>query len=515
MILQVAATYQSDADEVLVEFRSTEDDATTTTVADKLVAYLYSSTKNLIGEKSRHLISTIELDSNYLTSEQNYVFKFRHPRVRADLILDVEAEYGSATYEKSVIVGDGGTTQSTMDLPNNITYTQDPFDLSLTQDGHDKPNDNIVILAPEIQEYVSVYDFTLPSPAENFTPLIYTGGGNRLFMSNQTNSFFLQQVESAPWVNSAYAFMEAETVNLLPNSFFNNSVSGTPNGYEIDGAGAMITQSVDTDYKTATGAKLWSVRLRQNNSLMAFNEATIALIDPVSVSDQDNYTFSVYLKIVGMTQRTIVSKLKLCITWFDGSSELGESISELAPADFKSLSLASITDISPIGATSAKVSVKFGSIDFGDDILCTVFAPQLERGIFSTSRTQGTRLQDEVVVPEYNAANQKIRFELIPGFSSDQDLLIADGPIRVSFTSGSMVEVEVGSHGTLQAPISFSAGDLVDLTIEHAAGSLVKIYVSGNLVGQQILPAFPATSDPLSIGGSGFELLRLSVFSRK
>jgi len=515
MILNVTATYQPDADEVLVDFRSTQDDGITTSVADRVVVTLYSQTKDSVGTKSQHSLSEIKTTSDYLQAEQNYVLKFRHPKVRADLLVRIQAQYGANNFEKIVSVGEVETAQATMDLPDNILYTRDPFDYALTQGSFEIPNDNQIVLAPEIQEYVTVYDYTVANPVEDYMPLTYSGGGNRLFMSNQTNSFSLQSVDTAPWVNSSYAFMENGATNLLPNSFFNNVTSGVPNGYAVDAAGAMLMQSVDTDYQTANGAKLWSLRFRQTNSVSAFNQVSLSISNPVAITGGNNYTFSSYLRIQAMTSLTKVTKVTMGVKWFDNSTQLSESSVDLAGADFKSLSLAIFSGLAPSAATHAQPFIKVGSLDFGDDVLLTVFAPQLEIGLFATSRTQGSRIQDAIVIPDYNASNQKTRFEMIAGFNSGHPVSITTGPVWVSFTSGSTLRVEIPSQGFVEAPVSFSAGDLVDFTIEHSSSNLVKVYLSGNLVAQQPLPSFVATPAPLSITGAGFELLRLSVFSRK
>lgn len=515
MILQVAATYQSDADEVLVDFRSTEDDGVTTSIADSIVVTLSSQTKNLIGSKSKHFLASIEVDSGYLQAEQNYLLKFRHPRVRADLVVDIEATYGSSTYTKTSAVGEVTGTQATMDLPDNVIYTWDQFDNPEQQGPAIIPNDNAVILAPEIQEYVSIYEFTVPRPVEDFSPLSYSGGGNRLLMSNQTNGFFFQSADSAPWANSGYAFMEAGATNLLPNPFFNNATAGVPNGYQIDSAGAMLTQSVDSDYATANGAKIWSVRLRQNNSLMAFNQAVISTVASVPVTQGLEYSFSLYLKVKPLTSLTKVSKLSLVLKWFANTTELSESVTELSILDHKTLALASAFATAPATANMVQVQVRIGSIDFGDDVQLSIFSPQLELGTFATSRTQGVRLQDAITIPDYNAQNQKIRFEIIPGFDSGDAVVLTEGPLVISFTASSTLKAEILSFGSVEAAVAFTAGDFLDFTVEHTAGDLVKLYLSGNLVAQSALPSFTATPSPLVLKGMGFELLKLSVFNRK
>ena len=147
MILNVAAIYQTDADEVSVDFRSTENDTVTTTVADKLKVTLYSQSKNLVGAVSKHSLAVIDVTPEYLQSEQNYTLKFRHPKIKADLIVDVDALYGVTNYTKSVTVGEDNSTQATMALPENVLYEKDYFDFPENQGPTEIPNDNIVVLA--------------------------------------------------------------------------------------------------------------------------------------------------------------------------------------------------------------------------------------------------------------------------------------------------------------------------------------------------------------------------------
>jgi hypothetical protein len=524
--LQVSAIYQPDADEVLVEFSSTQDDLITLSIADQLTALLSVATTDLNGTITYNPIATIVVTPEYLLPTQSYAFKFRHPRRRADLFIQVSATYGIATYSKVVNVGIAGETD--VALPDNALFERDPFETPLDQDDYQAPNPNRKVLAPEIQTYSQLFDFTLPLNPQEYEPLTYTGGGNRLLMNNQNNSFFLQTLDTPPWTVTAFAFMEPAGVNLIPNSFF-NVISGSapygqyPSGFTVDPAGALLTQSVSANYTTANGAQLWAIRFRQNNSLAAFNQGTVALNAAVAVEGSQVYCFSTYAQIQLMTTDTVVDTLTLAIQWFDsGMHPISTSTAPLAASGFDTLVVGSVTATSPAGAAFAIPQVLLSSIDPGDDVVLTLFGPQLETGDYPTSRTQGARAADQITIPTYNAANQKIRVVFVPGFGvsevlgASEPLLLTAGPLVLSLQTDGTFQATLPSYGSVSsAPLNFAAGDTLDFTIQHLSDDAITLYLGGALIATTPLPVVPPTTDPLNLLGFGGELLRLTVFSRK
>jgi hypothetical protein len=526
--LQLSAIYQPDSDEVLVEFSSTQDDLTTLSVASQVTAVLNVASTDLTGTVTYRPLATLVVTSEYLLPTQSYAFKFRHPRRRADLFLQLTAIYGMDSYTKSVEVGLAGSPQTEMSLPDNPLFERDPFETPLDQQAYEAPNPNQKILAPEMQNYYQLFDFTLPVNSEEFDPLTYQGGGHRLLMSNQNNSFVFQPEDSAPWVLPAFAFMEPSAQNLIPNPFF-NVITGSPpygqspTGFTIDPAGALLTQTISANYTTATGAQLWAIRMRQNNSLAAFSQGVVSLSAALPVAGSQAYCFSAYAQIQLMIASTVVTELTFAIQWFDSSMNLlSTSTNPLATSGFSSLTLGSISATSPAGAAFALPQILLSSIDPGDDVILTLFCPQLETGNYPTSRTQGSRTADQIIIPEYNAANQKIRVVFVPGFGVSQVLgapepvLLTAGPLVLSLQPDGTFQASLPSYGSVSsAPLSFAAGDTLDFTIQHLSEDSITLYQAGVEIASSSLPVVPPTTDPLNLLGFGGELLRLTVFSRK
>ena len=528
MNLQVSGIYQPDADEVLVEFSSTLDDLTTLSIADKVTANLSVGTQNLNGAWAYNPLAQIVVTPQYLLPTQNYEFKFRHPNRRADLFLEILAVYGVQTFTKKVQVGLAGEPQTEMSLPDNALFESDPFAGALANENFEAPNPNQIVLLPELQNYSQSFDFTLPLDPQEFEPLTYLGGGNRLLMNNQNNSFLRQTLDTAPWKLSSFAFLEPAGHNLIPNSFFNVLTGSAPygqipTGFTIDPAGALLTQTVAADYTTATGARLWTIRLRQNNSIAPFNQAVVALSAALPVTGSQAYCFSTYAKVQLMTTDTVVNHLTMVIRWFNsGMVFLSESTAPLPVSGFSSIALAQVTAQSPAGAAFAEPNIRLSSIDPGDDVALTLFGPQLETGSSPTSRTEGARALDQVTIPSYNAANQKIRMVFVPGFGVSEilsrltPLLLTSGPIVLSLETDGTFKASIPTYGSVSsAPLSFATGDTLDFTIQHISNSAITLFLNGVQIATQVLPVVPPTALPLTLLGFGGELLHLTVFSRK
>ena len=149
MNLEVAAIYLPDADEVQVDFSSTLDDLTTVTIADTLTVELQAASTNLAGTQTFSQIAVIAANPTYIQPQNHYALKFRHPRRRKDLFVNITAGYGVNTYTKQVPVGEGISPQTSMDLPDNVLSTYDPFK---QQSGGPflPPNKNQVVLNPRV-----------------------------------------------------------------------------------------------------------------------------------------------------------------------------------------------------------------------------------------------------------------------------------------------------------------------------------------------------------------------------
>lgn len=516
MQLQVAATYQPSENEVWVDVRSTENDLLTVTVADELELVLLLEHKSEIGSVSYRPLTSVKAEALYLRPDRNYEIKFRNPSMTLGLHVEARAKFGAQTVIKRVQVGEALSSHGSMDLPDNAIYEHDVLEDLLTGGGNHTPIENVVVLAPELRDYVKTYDFTTAKAPEDYEGLVYLGGGNRLYIHSQTSQFELQTLDQAPWLLSAFCFMEEASENLLPNPWFENTVatgSGSqPVGYAADPGDSFFNQSVDFDYKVTAAAKIWTMRFMQSN--LTANKAQVASLNPVAVTEGDTYTFSTYVRMRPMTRATRVETLKLTLKWMDGSILLSETTQNFLSQDFREMNLALVTDTAPLGATHVHPFLEISSLDGGDDLELSLLGMQLEVGNFATSRTKDLRQRDEVSVVEYNASNQKLRVEMVAGFASSDTHVLTEGPLEILF-SNNQISVEIPSQGSVTAPISFAIGDLLDLTVEHQTGKRLAVYRDGQLLADTPLPSFIATAAPLTLLGVGFELLRLSVFSRR
>jgi hypothetical protein len=315
--------------------------------------------------------------------------------------------------------------------------------------------------------------------------------------------------------------METGVTNLIPNSFF-NTVGGTapysqqPNGFTVVNNGFLLTETVSSVYVTAVGAQLWTMRFQAPIVPTAFDLVSVAVSTALPVTAGSTYCFSAYAQIQLNTSQAVADTLTLALKWFNGSTPLSTTQVALSTSDYSTLSLASFVSVAPVGATAVIPSVILSTIDPGDDVSLTLFAPQLELGSSPTSRVQGVRVSDQIIIPSYNAANQKIRMEFVPGFAAGVPVMLATGPLYISLTSGGTFRAEVPSLAFVESPVlTFAAGDPLDFTVQTVSGGFLSLYQSGVLVAQQAQPFTPPTTAPLTILGFNGELLRLTVFSRK
>jgi hypothetical protein len=517
--LKLAPTYQPDSNEVTVDFRSTQDDLVTTTIADSVITTLYSQTLNAVGTPTNSQLAQIKVTADFIQQEQNYLFRFRNPQRKMNLIVTVDATYGANTYTATSPVGEGVSSHFSMELPPNLTWETDPLLTPPPQGEIDLPLTPVaVVLAPEIQQFIKTYDFTTATPPSEFVLLNYAGGGNRLLLSNRTSAYFPQPLNFAPWSLSAYLFMEQGVTNLIPNSFFSLVTNQTPTGFEVSDAGsAVLTQEVKTDATLATGAQVWTLRSQQGNQFTPFSRIVVSVSDPCPVVAGQAYCFSVYAQVKNLTTFTIPKFLTFTVQWLNGTTPIAASTQEHPIGDFQTLSLGSYDVQAPVGATNARLSWTLSPVDPGADVALILFAPQFELGLFPTSRTQGTRQTDSLGIPNYNAANQKIRMQFIPGFSSGQgglNRVILAGPLTVTLTATQTLFVDVDGYASAFMSLIFAAGDFVDFTIEHRAGEMVKLYKNGILMTAVPLPAFSVPPATLTSTGTGMEITSLTVFSR-
>lgn len=521
MLLNVAAAYWPDADEVVIDLASTEDDAETLTVADKVRFDLLLESIDLIGTATYRPLSTFEVTNQYIRTDKHFGVRFKSPQRRDALFLNVVAFFGSDQYEKLVKVGLSSSERTEMVLPENPIWTSDRLEHIPTFGSDDDIlPENKVILAPEIQSYNRQFDFSEPKPVETYDGLTYVGGaGDRLMLNSQTNSYEIQR-SRAPWAIPAYLFMEGDAENLLDNAFFIDVASGfipTPVGWTHDGGGAVVTATLDFDHQTSSDAKLWKIRFRQNNQFGGFAASKLITTGFTPVTDGDVYCFSAFLKIRRMTPETVVENVRLSIHWYDGTTLLSSTQEERDLADFQNLSIAFVSGTAPSGADQVKVSIEAYDVDSGDDIEISFLAPQLEPGPTPTTRILTTRDQDEVSIPTYNAANQKIRLQFIPGFSSvsiEAPIALTAGPLMISLKPVEMVEVNLNNVLIHSAPLAFDMGELVDLTVSHKSNGKLQIYRDGIQIAEANLGTVASTTDALTILGIGVELLKLDVFSR-
>jgi hypothetical protein len=520
MILNLSAAYQPTENEVWVEFHSTQNDGVTVTVADKIKLVLLIENVSDIGSTAYLPISPeLVVDAAYVGPNKNYEIKFRNPLSTMDLWIEVTATFGLTDIQKRVSVGQALPSSTSMDLPDNLIYEIDHFDRPETLGENHVPNTNTVILAPEIRQYSEVFDFTLGKPVEDFEGLSYTGGGNRLLINNQNSMFDLQVLDRSYWEMSSFAFIEPTATNLLSNAFFLTATNTSlpPVGYQVDAGGALLTQKLDFDYSVSDAVKIWTLRFIQNSVMPAFNEVKVDSVATVPCVGGTNYSFSSYVKVRNMTNTTKVTRLTLRLAWFDGTTFLLNSEQNLNPADFRQLDLASMSAVAPLNANQVRATLLLGSVDSGDDVELSLLGWQLEEGAVPTTRTLTTRAADQLTIDTYNAANQKLRFETIVGFDSlGTARQFLQGPIDVTFTGASTLLVSIPEAATtLTVPLVFSAGDVLDVTIEHETGKNLTVFRDGQSIGTVALAAYTATPAPLNFIGIGVELLRLTVFSRR
>jgi hypothetical protein len=519
MDLNLSAAFQPDADLVYVNFSSTDNQ--NLVVADAVTFNLYQQTSNLIGTLNNSLLTSFSVTNQYSRPEKDYEVTFLHPPSRMDLWVEVQATFSGTVLTKMVQVGVSDSPQQTMVLPDNNIWEFDPFEVIPTQGGSDDiPNDNIIIAAPEIQNYVEKFDFSTATETDILN-LSYAGGGNRLLLQNQTNQFVLQAQDQAPWTIPAYLFLEDNTENLLPNTFFINNTAQnniqTPNGWSIKSGYAAVWSSVAFDHTTSSDAMIWSVRFLQNENYYLTNEVGVSLVDLVSVQENTSYVFSSYIMAQQMSMTTTVNTFTCNVVWYDVNQQIISIIGQdFNFSNFSGLNLAQVSAISPVGAVFASIEINMTS-NGGNDLQLKILGPQLEQGNHATSRVQGSRNQDLVTIPLVDTASAKLRLGMIMGFDSSSVLSsteITSGDIIVSMEPGNLVKVNITGIGFCQVPLTFSVGDYVDLTIQCAESQNLSIYLSGQLQGSTALPSFPSNPVPLTLVGKGFELLTLSVFSR-
>lgn len=523
MKLFLSATYQPNEDEVWVDFRSTLDDDITVTLADELELNLKVQVVDQVGSSSYHTIANLKVSSDYALPDKNYELKFRNPPQKLDLWLEVSATFGITTVQKLVMVGQAAPSHISMDLPDNVLYGRDVFDMPETGDDEFVPNDNLVVLAPELRDFLVEYEFSITVQDTDYD-LQYSGGGNRLWINNQNNQFEAQAVDQAPWDITAFAFLEPAANNLLPNPFFENVVNPTsefdayPAGYKVDAADSVMTQQVAFDYQITSAAKLWKLICRQNSISSGFNPIVIETEELVACAGLTSYVFSTYCQIKPRNKSTTLNQGKVFLEWYDVNEDLiSSSQFNFEPGSFLNLDLlATEAYQSPSNAVWVKPVLQIGSLDSGDDVEVSLLGIQIEEGLYPTTRMKGPRAQDTLTVDDYNAANQKLRIQVIAGFDSGvDDRVLLQGPIEATFSGNELVVGVPDASTTLSVPFIFAAGEFLDLTIAHEAGKKLSVYREGTLVDETALPAFSTTVSPLTIFGVGGEFLKLSVFSRR
>lgn len=521
MLLHVAASYWPDADEVVIDLSTTEDDAETMTVADKARFDLLLESKDLIGTATYRPLSSLDVANQYIRTDKHFSVRFAHPQRRSDLFLNVKAYFGSDIYEKRVKVGISTTERTQMELPENAIWTIDRLDQIPTggSDDHILP-DNSIILAPEIQSYNRQFNFAEAMPVETYEGLTYEGGaGDRLLMNSQTNSYEIQK-SRAPWTIPAFLFLENDAENLLDNAFFIDTATSfvpTPAGWAHDGAGSAVTAELAFDHNTTSDAKIWKIRFRQNNQFGGFAAVKLNTTGFVPVTGDEVYCFSAFIRTRRMTAQTVAENLRLTIEWYDGTTALTPTQQVMSVSDFATLGMAYVAGTAPANADQAKFKIEVYDVDSGDDVEISVLAPQVENGPIPTTRILVTRDQDLVSIPTYNAANQKIRFQFVPGFSSasvEFPTAFTAGPLILSFIPGGQIRANLNNVLIHSGPLDFDAGELVDLTVSHKSNGKLQIYRDGIEIAQAALGVVAPTTDALTILGVGIELLKLDVFSR-
>ena len=525
MQLEIGATYQPHEDEVWVDFRSTEDDLTTVTVADSLELQLLIESVDLIGTASFIPLSIpLKISGDYVRPDRNFEAVIRNPERKMDLWVETKATFGSDIYTKRVKVGEALDSHSSMALPDNVLFEKDVLAELETGGGEVArlPNENVLVLAPELQNFVRAYDFTVSLPEEDYSGITYQGGGNRLLINNQSDQFELQNVNVAPWTMPGFAFMEPASENIIPNGFFlNTTTTGNtlPTGWSATSpTGALFQSTVDFDYKVSASAKIWAMRVnRQASGSMNYTELVMKTNDAFPVEEESTYTFSVYTRVRALTPQTKVTKLKLEMEWLLGETVVLVNELEMDARDFQAMDLATFTATAPTNVNRLRTRVRLGSIDQGDDVEISFLGWQVEPGTLPTTRMAGgERENDRIIIPDYNALNQKIRMQMIMGFPSGVDMRqLVGGPIDVFFHTSGVIEARVVGVASVTASLAFQPGESLDLTVEHQVGKRIALIRDGQLLAEEPLPQFAAAPGPLTIFGVGVELMKLSVFSRR
>lgn len=518
MILNIGAAFWPDADEVVIDSFSTQDDGVTPVVPDTLQLNLLLQTTDLNGTNTLRPLNQITIPSSYAQSDAHFHARFRAPQRRQDLWLTTVATFGLIQISKTTQVGISNTERINMDLPDNAIFTQDVLQLIPTGGpGDELLPDNPVILAPEILSYTETFIFSSPQPPETYADLEYAGGGtDRLLLNSQTNSYQEQELIE-PWLIPAFLFLENTAENLMTNSYFITQSGNIPQTWAIDGAGSAVTQTLAFDHSTSSDAQVWTVRFRQNNVyLNSFAQTSLTCSQAIPVTGGNPYCFSTYLRTRLMTTDTDVKNILIRLQWLDNTTPVSATEQLLSTSNFSTLMLASCAGVAPLSATNVMVYLFFYDVDAGDDIECSVFAPQVEAGLLPSTRILTGRTQDMVTTQPYDASNQKIRFQFIPGFGSTSlasPVQLTGGPLQITLDSVGVNATLTGGP-TLSAPLVFNAGDFLDLTFSHLSNGKFTIYSAGNIVAQQNLGVIAPTAVPITILGIGIELLQLNVFSR-
>lgn len=521
MELQVAPIYLQDADCVEVEVQGLND-AGVPTIPDNITLSLFAVTTTLVGATTRTFLTSLSVDSSYGTPSQNYICRFHKPRFNKSLQLDCVANFGSIQITRAnIVVGQSVSPDTTLELPDNFLsginnllsedYTLMPPDASSGEPAPDRRK-NHVVLSPPLRTYVTPYNFAQPDP--DLLPLPYAGGGNRLLM-NQDGTFVLQGIDMAPWDLDCFTFLEPAVENLIPNSFLLQG-SGPPTGFSVDGAGALVTQTLQANPKVAQGVNLWAVRFRQNAFGSGFNTGSL-VIDPVLLPvAETTYCFSSYVKVTQKVAGTQVTQLNLVMSWFEGDGMISTQQETFSPADLTGLQLCSVQGLAPPHADNVRLSIGIASIDPGDDVEVSILTPQLELGQVATSRCQGDRAADTLTFPSVPTVNQKIRFQLSMGFPAGIPQSFCTGAFEADFTEAGTLHVSIPHAGVeLETPVlTFQPGDELDFVIQTQSNGLLELLISGEPVASTELPEFQDQPQDLVLTGCGAELLQAWVFNR-
>jgi len=312
-------------------------------------------------------------------------------------------------------------------------------------------------------------------------------------------------------------FLEAAQTNLMTNSYFITQTDQIPQTWSADGSGSLVVPTLDFDHQTSSDAKVWAVRFRQNNIFLnSFASVSLICAQEITVTAGQKYCFSAYIRARLLTSDTLVQNVRMRIQWYDGNTALTTTDQVIQSQTLQNLTLSFVTGTAPLTATNARVRFDLYDVDAGDDIEFSLFAPQFETGQFPTTRILTSRSQDTVQTDPYDAADQKVRFQFIPGFGNTgvvTPIQFTGGPLSISFDQNGVNATLTGGP-TLTAAEFFAAGDFFDLTFQHKSNGTFTIFRDGQQVAQMSLGAISQTAQPITIQGVGVELLQLNVFSR-